>query len=171
MRKRRSEKIQNLVVSIEVNLLLLENGGFEVKRGRRSNSGCSGHHASAERSHSDGFETELGKRDFGNRDEAASSRDGLRWWESCSGSGAEWSSGGHFIGEKKYEAALQQSGKKNQYSETVCFICRDSCNSANVRRVGTMQRKACSVAVVCCCFLSASWIFLFVSVVGMQRYY
>ena len=45
---------------------------------RRSDGGCGGHHASAERSHSDGFETELGKRDFGNRDEAASSRDGLR---------------------------------------------------------------------------------------------
>jgi len=79
--------MQNLVVSGEVNLLLLENGGFEVQRGRRGHGGR-GHIASTERGHGEGpeLEGELGERACGKRDEG-SGEDGLS--VEGSGSGAE----------------------------------------------------------------------------------
>jgi len=74
-------------VSGEVNLLLLENGGFEVERGQRDHGG-SGHIANTERSHGERpeLEGELGERAFGKRDEG-SGEDGLSG--EGSGSGAE----------------------------------------------------------------------------------
>ena len=49
--------MQNLVVSGEVNLLLLKNEGFEVQRGRRCHGGRN-HIASTERGHGEGPELE-----------------------------------------------------------------------------------------------------------------